>query len=118
MFTYSPRQWHSVVQAELRWRFQFASDYDGGDCCECTCVSTANYTCGDDFHGGYACIDPRAECVDDDDITSVPEFRYNPYSERASSACFDAVMSDGDCDPNNNNEECGASRVVFINRVL
>ena len=100
-----------------RYPCQMMPGYDGGDCCECTCVSTENYTCGDDFHGGYACIDPSAACVDDDDITSVPEFRYIPYSERTSSACFDAVMSDGDCDPNNNNEQCGASRQTPMNHV-
>lgn len=36
-------------------------DYDGGDCCECTCVDTVEYTC-EDFH----CVDPSAPCVDDD----------------------------------------------------
>lgn len=90
--------------------FSMLPDYDGGDCCQCTCVDTVDYACGDTNHGGYACIDPSAECVDDDDITSVPEYRYIPYSERAttSSTCFEAVISDGDCDPNNNNAECGA----------
>ena len=30
--------------------------------------STDDYTCGDD---GFACIDPAAVCVDDDDVTVV-----------------------------------------------
>ncbi|CAM9801872.1 unnamed protein product, partial [Ectocarpus sp. 8 AP-2014] len=40
--------------------------YDGGDCCECTCVD-ASYSCG---NFGFACIDPAAACVDDDYITA------------------------------------------------
>ena len=42
-------------------------NYDGGDCCSCTCEDTPSRTCGQ--YGGFACIDPSAECVDDDDIT-------------------------------------------------
>ena len=86
-----------------------ASGYDGGDCCQCTCVSTEDYTCGDDHHGGYACLDPSAPCVDDDDITTLPEFNYGTYSRSSTKACYTFAMSDGDCDPTNNNEECGAS---------
>ena len=33
--------------------------YDGGDCCDCTCVSTTAYTCGD---SGYDCVDPDSSC--------------------------------------------------------
>ena len=36
-------------------------------CCSCTCVDTDSYICGE--NGGFACIDPTALCVDDDDIT-------------------------------------------------
>ncbi|CAN0428888.1 unnamed protein product, partial [Laminaria digitata] len=32
--------------------------YDGGDCCECTCVDTFSFTCGEEFHGGFDCLDP------------------------------------------------------------
>ena len=32
--------------------------WDGGDCCECTCQSTANYDCG--VYSGYDCKDPSA----------------------------------------------------------
>ena len=42
-------------------------DYDGGDCCECTCEDTPNQVCG--LYVGFACIDPAAECVDDDSVT-------------------------------------------------
>lgn len=37
------------------------SGYDGGDCCECDCVSTEEYTCGNG--GDYDCIDPSSACV-------------------------------------------------------
>ena len=36
------------------------SDFDGGDCCECTCVGTVDFTCGG--NGGFDCIDPGAPC--------------------------------------------------------
>ncbi|CAN0542762.1 unnamed protein product, partial [Scytosiphon promiscuus] len=36
----------------------FIAGFDGGDCCECTCVSTNSFTCGDDFNGGFECLDP------------------------------------------------------------
>ena len=42
-------------------------NYDGGDCCSCTCEDTPNQRCGE--YGGFACVDPSATCVDDDDIT-------------------------------------------------
>ena len=86
--------------------------YDGGDCCQCTCVSTEEFTCGDEFHGGYACLDPSASCVDDDDITTLPEFEYVTYSGLPSSFCFDEVIADGDCDPANNNAACGKCNCV------
>ncbi|CAM9391443.1 unnamed protein product, partial [Ectocarpus sp. 8 AP-2014] len=33
--------------------------YDGGDCCICTCASSADGTCGS---SGYYCLDPSAPC--------------------------------------------------------
>lgn len=87
--------------------------YDGGDCCECTCVSAA-YTCGDSTHGGYACIDPSAACVDDDDATFLPpteDFSDTlTTSTRTSSPCVTEFVGDGDCDRINNCEECGELR--------
>ncbi|CAM9548113.1 unnamed protein product, partial [Ectocarpus sp. 8 AP-2014] len=65
--------------------------YDGGDCCECTCV-------GSDCtrYPNFACIDPDAPCVDDDDITvDIVE------------NCETSWMGDSRCDPENNNEICG-----------
>lgn len=75
------------------------SEFDGGDCCECTCVSTEEFTCGE--NGGYACVDPSAACVDDDDATTLPSFGVS---------CVDFFIADGDCDDQNNFAECGASR--------
>lgn len=46
----------------------FFSGYDGGDCCSCTC-STERFGVGC-FDFDFACIDPAAECVDDDDVTA------------------------------------------------
>ena len=42
-----------------------ASDYDGGDCCECTCVSTEAYTCGAEGLRPFDCIDPSVDCDED-----------------------------------------------------
>ncbi|CAM9523721.1 unnamed protein product [Scytosiphon promiscuus] len=72
-------------------------DYDGGDCCECTCVGDGlGY---DDFHcsqySGFACIDPSAPCVDDDSVT------VDMIDE-----CYAGQIGDGWCDDYNNKEEC------------
>ncbi|CAM9527606.1 unnamed protein product, partial [Ectocarpus sp. 13 AM-2016] len=67
--------------------------YDGGDCCECTCVSEGEYDCG---AGGFACIDPAAECVNDDDVTF-----------QIASTCVADMIGDAYCDEPNNVEECG-----------
>lgn len=85
------------------------SGYDGGDCCSCTCVDTVHYRCGSEHHGGFACLDPGAPCVDDDDVTALPHAEYTSYSGRPSSLCFESGISDGDCDPSNNNEDCRES---------
>lgn len=90
-------------------RYHF-SGYDGGDCCECTCVSTDDYTCGD--NGGFSCLDPSAPCVNDDDVTSLPS------SERF---CINEFIGDGDCDEGNNYSECGklplqANKLFWLSR--
>ncbi|CBJ27568.1 hypothetical protein Esi_0075_0042 [Ectocarpus siliculosus] len=72
---------------------RLAAGYDGGDCCECTCVSEGEYECG---AGGYACIDPAAECVNDDDVTF-----------QIASTCVADMIGDAYCDEPNNVEECG-----------
>ncbi|CAM9457144.1 unnamed protein product, partial [Hapterophycus canaliculatus] len=37
-------------------------DWDGGDCCPCTCEDTIDYSCG---YLGYNCLDPTAstDCI-------------------------------------------------------
>lgn len=86
-----------------------ASDYDGGDCCACTCVSTSDFTCGDASNGGFDCIDPRAPCVDDDDDEFSASFSYELSGEFVVSSCIDHLIGDGDCQALNNKAECGES---------
>ena len=100
------------------------SGYDGGDCCECTCVSTESYECGAGHHDGYSCIDPSAECVDVDDGPTNPEDEDYPdspmthgqsYSHSMNSlGCIPGYISDGYCDEVNNNDNCGTSRVCHL----
>ncbi|CAM9751140.1 unnamed protein product [Ectocarpus fasciculatus] len=71
--------------------------YDGGDCCECTCVPHDDgyeYYCQE---GSFACIDPSAECVNDDDNTA-EQYEHCGSVTR---------IGDGMCDDSNNKEECG-----------
>ena len=93
-----------TVVIDIRGHFSSLSEYDGGDCCSCTCENTGVFECGDESHGGFACIDPGADCVDDDDIISNP----GDYSFTTTGSCIPAFISDGDCDPTNNNKDCGA----------
>lgn len=46
----------------------------------------------------FACIDPTAPCVDDDDVTA-----------DALENCMIEYLGDGYCDTSNNIEICGAS---------
>lgn len=83
--------------------------YDGGDCCECTCISTDDHVCGES--SDFACVDPSASCVSDDvDLTSTEEdgdaSLTSDYTGTLS--CFNGYFSDGYCDLGNNNEDCGA----------
>ncbi|CBJ33705.1 conserved unknown protein [Ectocarpus siliculosus] len=73
--------------------------YDGGDCCECTCEVPTDDDWDNDLYvacgEGFACIDPSAPCVNDDDITvDVDE------------SCDAVGMGDGYCDMDNNNAAC------------
>lgn len=86
-----------------------ASAYDGGDCCECTCENTLSYTCGDSV---YACIDPSATCVDDDDVET---FTYINPGYTTEFSCNTGWLSDGLCDLINNIEDCGTSISVTNN---
>ncbi|CAN0370169.1 unnamed protein product, partial [Ectocarpus sp. 8 AP-2014] len=72
--------------------------YDGGDCCECTCEhpwDDDGWACASNG-SGFACIDPAAPCVDDDDITAV-------MVENCGNV---AGVGNGWCDDENNNELC------------
>ncbi|CAN0376865.1 unnamed protein product [Pylaiella littoralis] len=73
-------------------------NYDGGDCCECTCIppENDNYSNYVGCSGGFACIDPEAACVNDDDITA--DIVAN---------CDSVRVGNGNCDEGNNNVECG-----------
>ncbi|CAM9473131.1 unnamed protein product [Ectocarpus sp. 8 AP-2014] len=82
--------------------------YDGGDCCECTCIDEA-YECG---IVSFSCIDPAAACVDDDDY--VPwYYMYDYYyytdddASNPSASCLPTLAGDGLCDSTQNNAECG-----------
>lgn len=92
---------------------QILSGYDGGDCCECTCESGTLFACGD---GGYACINPRAPCVDDDDYTPV-DSDDESLGYTTTFFCETGYISDGDCDAINNKADCGtlvSATMVFI----
>jgi len=45
--------------------------YDGGDCCECTCVDGPTYACCDSSYGGYDCIEPSACSSGKDDANLI-----------------------------------------------
>ena len=86
--------------------------YDGGDCCECTCNDTPQFICGDPQFGGFACLDPNAPCVDDDDVTAFPDDTTTLSEYTDTFGCNTGWISDGDCDSSNNKKDCGASRRV------
>lgn len=64
-------------------------NYDGGDCCDCTCVDGLQYECG---YNGYYCLD--SSCTDSS--SSYPE-------------CMEDLLLPGNgfCDEVTNNLECG-----------
>ena len=78
----------------LRFAPLIVIDYDGGDCCSCTCVDTPNQKCGQ--YDGFACIDPAAQCVNDDDITV----------DMLENCQWVVGVGNGYCDPDMNIPEC------------
>ncbi|CAN0366261.1 unnamed protein product, partial [Laminaria digitata] len=64
-----------------------ACGYDGGDCCQQSCVSQW-YICGGNW--GYECVDP-----------DYPEANYSYFF-----GCDEDLVGDGHCDLANNNDEC------------
>ncbi|CAB1100492.1 unnamed protein product [Ectocarpus sp. CCAP 1310/34] len=47
------------------------SYYDDGDCCECTCETDNEHLC--QF---FVCLDPEAECAEDDDTNTDDAMSY------------------------------------------
>ncbi|CAM9832115.1 unnamed protein product [Ectocarpus fasciculatus] len=60
--------------------------YDGGDCCECDCTDDRDFPCGEN---GYVCLDVGSSCYGETQCSGYPNY-----------------ISDGDCDEENNTEEC------------
>ena len=72
------------------------------------------FDCADN---GFACVDPSASCVDDDDFYATdPEYTTDSYTTDPEYTsvhnCNTGWFSDGLCDTINNNEECGTSMSV------
>lgn len=71
-------------------------EYDGGDCCPTTCVSTT----GDCTEDARRCLDPSAS-----------DYPYAEYEDCGGNLPY---IQDGICDPFNNNPACGE----FVSRHL
>ena len=74
--------------------------YDGGNCCECTCIKGLVNDCGE---YGFVCRDPNSDCV-------APEFKMYPNCTNG----FIPHIEDGYCDVDNNNEECGYDGGIVV----
>lgn len=90
-------------------------DYDGGDCCYCTCVSTASITCGS---GGFFCADPDGfnviGCDRPDDYVALYNVDDAYYGKLLRTLddypdCEESIIlvGDGLCDNATNVESCG-----------
>lgn len=75
--------------------------YDGGDCCEESCVSTT-YLCGST--GSFDCLDP--EHSGDSEDPDGPETSFS-FSFSFSFGCQEDKITNFFCNPSNNNEACG-----------
>lgn len=60
-----PAEDYSMLDFYFNCVLSAFSDYDGGDCCECTCESSVPFSCGVGDDADYNCIDPSAPCVND-----------------------------------------------------
>lgn len=93
-------------------------DYDGGDCCSCTCNDTI-FSCG---VAGYDCQDPAVSpvCVNESNSFTPPSYDYYDdflyYSSSVSPDEFPfchevggiaPYIGDGKCDVSNSNVYCG-----------
>lgn len=93
-------------------------NYDGGDCCSCTCVDTTYNTCGSQYD--YDCRDPNIWCKGDngrsddgshsdtdDGSPSASGKDDSPSTSTSGSAnsdCLESFIGDGECDAANNIE--------------
>ena len=76
--------------------------YDGGDCCECTCVDGTGYSCG---YSGFNCLDRNA--------TACPGELMGQYADCEGDLAF---FGDGSCDHENNNEVGAVGRKTSSSR--
>ena len=66
--------------------------YDQGDCCEASCVD-GDFVCGEN---GFDCLDPDYK----DGYPQQSSYSYEDW-------CEHELDGDGNCDSDNNSEECG-----------
>ena len=64
--------------------------YDGGDCCESTCVSSEDYACGD---FGYDCVDPSGYSTGDGPFGGVGVGSYSYYSYSSYSYSYSYTLA-------------------------
>lgn len=81
-----------------------ACGFDGGDCCECTCVASDGSPCNR-AEAGFSCRDPNAP-VNCDSMESRKHFWAATYSY-PKCAGYVPQIRDGRCDEANNNADCG-----------
>ena len=80
--------------------------YDGGDCCECTCIIDFLYPCDDELP--FECLDPNAPCHAGENAFEVFEDEYMAFAGSYEfGPCIVGPIGDGECDQENNSEECG-----------
>lgn len=80
--------------------------YDGGDCCECTCIDTVENSCGSGT--GFFCTDPNvpSNCSTTTNPTPspTPAPEVDPYADCEG---YLPHLQDGYCDSDLNVAECG-----------
>lgn len=73
--------------------------YDHGDCCEASCVD-GDFVCGEN---GFNCLDPDYQ----DGYPQQSSYSYEDW-------CEHELDGDGNCDSDNNSEECGMSFRLYV----
>lgn len=78
--------WFSTSPLIAPLPYGLMEDFDGGDCCECTCIDGERFSCSDNIN--FSCRDPSALCFDgndqDDDVDDSLNaensgFRFSPW---------------------------------------